>query len=171
MAGIEQVRAIHNPQRAYMWEVEFLDLPTGDSDTMKLRASSVNIGGVSTDPIEWNFKSEKTTFAGRTASGRTVSFDFTETEGAEVYSFLRDLYDLSHDEKTGQSLERPDYSFDIRVRTFATDDTTVTQTHVFKGSFVSEIGEVSLGYDSNEAMTVNATFTYQRHDRGTTDVA
>lgn len=165
MAGIEQVRAINNPQRAYMWQVEFVGSPVGGSEVMTLHSTTANIGGVSTDPIELNFKSEKHTFAGRTASGRTVSFDFFETENGETYTFLRDLYDLTHNEQDGTSVNRADYSFDLVIKLLATDDETVTQTHTFKGAYVSEIGETSLDYGSNEAVTINSTFTYQKHNR------
>ena len=166
MASIEQVRAINNPQRAYMWQVEFVGSPVGGAEVMTLHSTTANIGGVSTDPIEINFKSEKHTFAGRTASGRTVSFDFIETENGETYSFLRSLYNLTHDETDGTSANRADYSFDLVIKLLATDDETVTQTHTFKGAYVSEIAEVSLDYGSNEAMTISATFAYQKHNTG-----
>lgn len=163
MATIEDVRGINNPQMNYEWEVEILGPSTGGETALTTHAQSVTIPEVSSEVIELNFKSDKTSHAGRNASPRTTTVTFFDDEDLTVYRFLKNWKSLINNESTGGGVNRPAYVANIVIRQFARNSEDVVANHTLIGAWLTTVGDVSLNYDSSEVMTVEATFNFQRH--------
>lgn len=164
MASIENVRAIHQPQRAYEWEVEILGPSTGGLPALTVHANSFSIPELSIETMEWNHKSEKSGYHGRIASDRTLTISFYDSEDLVAYTFFRQWFDTMHNQTTGGGAERSIIDADIILRQLAEDSETVTGRHEFVGAFPTSIGEVSLDYESSEIMTFDMTFYFQKHN-------
>lgn len=164
MSGIQEVRQIHNPQRAYEWEFEVQGSPVDEAaERLVFYAQSVSIPEKTNETFEINYKSDKTGFSGRNGSPRTFTVTFFDDESLTVYRFFRAWLDLINNEELGGGTSRAIHSADSLIRQLAVDSEQVTATHRMIGSFPTSIGEVSLSYENNEPMNVEVTFYYQRH--------
>lgn len=161
--SIEQTRAINNPQRVYEWEVEINGPSTGGLDNLLAYAQSTSLPEESVETFEINHKSEKTVHAGRVASDRSFTINFFDDENLTVYRYINNWIELIKNSATGGGVDRTLYGANIIIRQLGADSETVTAEHTFVLSFPSSRGEVELNYDSSEAMTFDATFSYQRH--------
>lgn len=162
MATIEQVRGI-TPQMSYEWEVDILGPSTGGESALTAHAQTISIPETSVDVIEINFKSEKTSHAGRTASPRTMTISFIEDQDLTVYRFFKGWLNLIHNEFDGGGVNRAAYIANIVIKQFQKDSETTTGTHSIIGAYPTTLGDVSLNYDSSEVMTVEVTFSFQNH--------
>ena len=162
MATIEDVRGI-TPQMNFEWEVDILGPSTGGESALTIHAQTVTIPETSLDIIEMNFKSEKTTHAGRTSSPRTMTIGFIEDQNLTVYKFFKNWLNLIHNEFSGGGVNRAGYIAGINVSHLEKDSTTVSALHTILGAYPTSLGDVSLSYDNSEIMTVEVTFSFQNH--------
>lgn len=161
--SIERTRAIHNPQKSYEWEVEIIGPSTGGLNSLTAYAQTVSLPEESVEEIIINHKSERTTHAGRVASARTVTLGFFDDEGLTVYRYITNWLEIIKNSVTGGGVDRSLYGAEIVIRQLKSDSKTVSAKHTLKLAFPTSRGEVSLNYDSSEAMTFDVTFSFQRH--------
>lgn len=165
MSSIEDLRGIQNPLRTYEWEVEITGPASlGGEEGLTSRAQTVAIPEVSVEPIELNHKSEKTVYAGRVASARTMTINFFDDENLTVYRFFKQWMQLIHNENTGGGVSRSAYIAGLSIKQLSQDSETVIATHTITGAFPTSIGEQSLSYDDSSILTLDITLSYQTHN-------
>lgn len=163
MANIADVRSIHNPQKAYEWEVQIVGLSTGSLEELTFHAQNTTIPEETSGVIEIPFKSRKTYYAGRDESGRTVTVTFWEDETHTVYSFFKDWKSLISAPETGGGVDREAYAAEIRIKTLNVDSETVSGRFTLRNAFPTSIGDITLDYTSNEHATIDVTFQYDEN--------
>ena len=158
---IQDVRALNNPQRAYEYEVSILGgAASGNLPLLTQRVESVSIPATSIETIEVNFKGRKTLYAGRDASPHTITVNFYDGEGQEVYKFFRNWINAVNNEVTGGGVTRDLYAAQMVITTFAHDSHTATNKTTLSYVFPTEVGEVSLDYSASEHFKFSVTFSY-----------
>lgn len=162
--SIERTRAIQTPQKAYEWELNINGPSTGGLEGLKAYAQTVSIPEESTDTIEIPHKSEKTTHAGRVASARTFTVNFFDDEAGTVYRYFKAWMNLIKNNRTGGGVDRSLYSANVEVQKLLADSETAGMLHLFEGAFPTNLGEISLSYESSEVVKFDVTFTFQVHD-------
>jgi len=151
------------PQRAYEFEVEIVGLSTGSEEGLTTRAQSVSIPATSNEAIEINYKSRKTYFSGRDSSSNTVSISFLDDENFTAYNYFQKWNDdLINNPVTGGGTTRALYTATVLIKTMAGDDETVTSTTRLLNAFPTEIGEMSMSYDTNQQVTFDVTIQYDQ---------
>ena len=158
---IQDVRTMGNPQRAYEYEVEILGSSAGGSlPILTQRVESVSIPASSVETIEVNYKGRKSMYAGRVASPHTATVNFYDSEDQEVYRFFRNWLNEISNEQSGGGVTRDLYAAEMKIKTFAHDSQTVTNTVTLGYVFPTEVGEVSLDYSASEHFKFAVTFSY-----------
>lgn len=164
MANIANLRANVEVQRAYMWEVFINGLSTGALDGLDAFAKTVSLPQTSVEQLVVNHKAGRTHYAGRDASGHTVTVTFWDDESLSVYRYFSDWMNLIHDQKTASSAPRSDTTADMAIKLKNSSDDAVTGTIKLTKVFPTELADVSLSYDNSDAMEVSVTFSFdERH--------
>lgn len=162
MATIQDVRNVHNPQRAYEWEIELIGGAAGAGvSLLKERAKSVAIPETSVDTIVINYKSQKAHYSGRNSSPSTVTVVFWEDEKHTVYNYFKKwMEEKLTDSSVGGGVTADQYTARMVIRMQAHDSQTTTGEFTLTRVFPISIGDVQLTYDQSEHMEVSVTFSF-----------
>ena len=150
------------PQKSYMFEVEFFDQTTivPSFGELKYNIKSVTIPSFSKEVIVRPFMNTKINYAGKVADEKQIQITFWDDEGLSVLDYMHQWYALSGDLETNDSLDKDSYIKNIRVSLKDTGDTLRTGSFIFKNAFPLSIGEINLSYDDSAVMEVGITFAY-----------
>lgn len=161
---IQDVRGMSaQPQTAFQYEVEIVGLSSGNEEGLTIRAQSASIPQTSNDAFEINFKDRRTFFKGRDTSPHTVSITFYDTEDWKAYEYFQNWHDqLISNPVTGGGVTSELYKATAIIKTFSTDGETETSRTTLKNAFPTEIGEISLSYDTNENITFDVTLQFDQ---------
>lgn len=152
----------YEPQRAYMWDIRIkgpLVLPSAENLTFL--AQSITIPPKSVDTITVPFQGERRNYAGMDSTEQTFTVDFLETEKAEVASHFRRWMFLVRNHVMRGAVDRTlcVCMFDARLKDVKDDK--VTTLYRFEDAYPISIGEITLDYSSNEAISIPVTFAYR----------
>lgn len=161
MATIQNVRALSNtPQKSFMWEVSITGLSTGSLSDLTVYARTVNIPVSSVEQVIIPFKSSRVQFAGRDMSDHTLQMTLWDSEAADVYGFFQEWMNLIRNPVTGAQTPKNIYTADTRITLMDSSGNNPTFYVDLTNSFPTELGELSLSYDSSEAVEINVTMSY-----------
>ncbi len=162
--SIQDVRSITAPpQRAFEWEVEVVGLSTGSEEGLTARAQSASIPETSVESFQINHKGRQTYFSGRDASDNTVTISFFDDEAFTAYNYFQQWADnLLSNPVTGGGSPRELSTAEVLVKTLGTDSETVTSVTRLKNAFPTSVGEISLDYETNEAVTFEVTIQFDQ---------
>ena len=153
----------YEPQRSYMWEVEFKGpLVLSSSENLTTLARSVTIPQKSVETISIPFQGERKNFAGMDSSEKTFTVNFLETERSEVIEQFRKWMFLVRNDLMRGSVDRLLYIATIDVKLKNSKDDKVTSQYRFEESYPISMGEVVLDYSSNDPVSIPITFAYMR---------
>jgi hypothetical protein len=163
MATIQDVRAIQNPQKSYMWEIDVQALSTGTLDDLSFYAKTVSIPQSAVDQIIINHKAGKAHHSGRDASSHTVTLTFFDTESLPITKFFQDWHDvLLHNQINGGGTTRDLYGADLVIRLKDSTDEVVTGEFKLSRVFPIDISEIPLSYDGSEPIELSITLSYDK---------
>lgn len=160
MANIQNIRANNEPQKAYMWEVQ---IKGGNVDTLSdldAYAKTVSIPQTSVEQLVINHKATKSHYAGRDASGHTVQVTFWDDQSLTIYKYFQDWMNIILDQETGSGASRDLYAADMVIKLKDDADQAVTGAVTLTKSFPTDIGDVSLSYETSEAVEVSVTLSF-----------
>jgi hypothetical protein len=160
MSNIQDIRAIHTPQRSYMWEVEVQGLSTGGLPEMSFYAKTVSIPQNAAEQIIINHKASKTHHAGRDAAAHSVTVSFWDDEAQTIAKYFDDWFRLMLDNSVGAGVSRDLYAATLIIKLKNADDTEVTSTITLTNVFITDIAEVALSFDTSEPVEHSITFSY-----------
>lgn len=162
--SIQDVRGMASqPQTAWQYEIEIVGLSTGSEEGLTVRAQSASIPTTSNEAFEINFKDRRTFFKGRDTSPHTISITFFDSEDWVAYNYFQEWHDaLISNPVSGGGVTSALYKATVLVKTFSTDGETITSTTTLKNAFPTEIGEISLSYDTSENITFDVTMQFDQ---------
>ena len=152
----------YEPQRSYMWDIEFkgpLILPS--SENLTTIAQSITIPSKSVETISVSFQGERRNYAGMDSSEQTFTVNFLETEKAEVASHFRRWMFLVRNHVMRGAVDRLLYVATIDARLKDSRDDKVTTLYRFEEAYPISMGEIELDYSSNESVSIPITFSYR----------
>lgn len=160
--GIQDIRkTIHSPQKAYMWEVEIQGSAAGALQDLTLYAKSISIPQSAVEQLTINHKGGKSHYAGKDSSAHTVTATFFDDENQTVSKYFNDWFNTYvSDPSTANGSSKSEYAADIVIKMKDSTDENVTAQWKLSKSFPIDIGEVSLSYDSSDAIELSVTFSY-----------
>lgn len=163
---IQDVRAINNPQKSYMWEIEVRALSSGSIEDLKFYAKTVAIPQLAVEQVIINHKSDAARHAGRDASAHTVTVTFWDDENLSIINFFHDWMDnLIHNPNVGGGLTRDLYSADLVIKLKDATDDNVTGQFVLKHCFPIDLAEIPLSYDTSEPVELSVTLSFDGRER------
>lgn len=164
MATISDVRAIENPQAAYMFEVELLgSVAGGDLPVLTAHVQNTAIPEETIEKFIINFKDNQTQHAGRDGSGHTHNVTYWEDESGSIYRFHKNWKENGILNSTvGGGVTRDLYAAQMRIKKLSRDGETVVQSVLLTNVFVETIGEQTLSYEGSEALTLDITYSFDR---------
>lgn len=161
MANITNVRSVDTPQKSYMWEVDILGLATlFGADKVSTFAKSVTIPQTAVETIVINHKSTRTAHAGRDSSGHTTTITFWDDEAGTIHKMLNLWMDSILNQSKGTQAPRNLYAAQMQIKLKDSEDNSVTQVIDLSKVFPTDIGDITLNYDSSEAIEISATFSF-----------
>lgn len=164
MSTIQNTRAVNNPQQSFEWEFEIIgSVAGGDFELLRERVQNASIPEKTVETYEINYKSGKTTHAGRDGSSKTFTVTFWEDETNGVRRYFDNWIENGILNSTiGGGLTRDLYQAQGRIRMKARDSQADTLKVLHTNVFPTSIGETSLSYDGSEVKTVDVTFSFDR---------
>lgn len=160
MATIQNVRAIQTPQKSYSWEVAIQGLSTGAVSELTFYARTVNIPVSSVEQVIIPYKSSRVNFAGRDTSDHTVNITFWDDENQTVYQYFQDWINLIRNPVTGGQTPKNIYTANCQLKLQDSTGNNTTALIDLTNAWPTEVGEVSLSYDSSEAVEISVTLSY-----------
>ena len=160
MANIQDLRAKHNPQFSYMFEVDVTGNNFSNNDITAM-AKTVTIPQSSVEQMVINHKSGKTHYASRDAAAHTVSLTFWDDEDGTVHKFFNDWLETIQNPETMAGTTRDKYIADVNIRLKNGEDNATTAKISLSGCWVMEVSDITLSYDNNEAMEVSVTMSFE----------
>ena len=165
--NISDIRAGGDPQRAYEFEVKIVAAPTAigwvarDQDILVQRVQNVTIPEVSVEPIEVPFRSSTSVWPGRDSSPHTATVTFYQGQSEDTRGLFLGWSNLIRNPYNGNAevSSRTAYAGVVAIRKYATNGDQTSLTALVP-AWPSSVGELSLGYESNEAATFDVTFSY-----------
>ena len=160
MANIQDIRAINDPQRSYMWEVDIQGLSTGAIENLSFFAKTVSIPQIAVEQIIINYKAAKSHHAGRDAGSHVVTISFWDDEKQTINKFFDDWMRIIFDQGTGTGTPRDVYGADMIISLKDAVDENVTSKITLTRCFPTEIAEVALSYDASEPIEYSITLSF-----------
>ena len=161
MASIANIRTENAPQRAYEFEVSLIG--SNSLAILTERVVSVNIPEKAVETIEINFKSSKSIYAGRDASPHTFVVTFWGEETNATYNFFSEWLDKIRQPDGTGGVTRDNYNAEMIVNRLKADSTEISAFNRMTNVFPTNLGEISLSYESSEHMTFDVTFAYDEN--------
>lgn len=170
-------------QRSFMFEVEVMNftnkqVPGYDAalgtnwktEDVTLRARNCVIPQRGHEAIESNFGAMKQFFPGKPTFSNTTTIQFEETESQGIGIWLYNWHQLIFDVTKGHSMSgkkrggapnsKTAYVDMIRVTPVRYNGEVFENSIYFYNAWLQNVDDVSLGYDTNEAVKYNATFQF-----------
>jgi len=160
MSNIQDVRAIHSPQKSYMWEVSITGTPASPLRELAFFAKTVTIPQSAVEQIMVNHKSSKSHYAGRDAAAHTATITFWDDEAQTIHSYFTDWMSTIRNPVTGGSVARDVYAGNVSIKLKNSEDTETTSEIVLSLAFPIDISDISLSYDSSEPVELSVTMSY-----------
>lgn len=153
------LQGINEPQKAYLWEIEVLSSDR-QFDSLMFYAKNITIPESSNEVIERHFMGETFREAGRETSPNTAQMTFWDDKNLSVYSYFMEHFLMMQDARFRRSIPKSMYVRDYLIKMKDSTDLFVQGKYHLKDGFVSNIGEVTLSYDSNEIVEFTVTITF-----------
>jgi len=163
MANIQDLRAKHDPQFSYMFEISVAG-NNFSSNGITAHAKTVSIPQSSVEQMIINHKAGKSHYAGRDASAHIINLTFWDDEGGTVYKFFNDWLETIHNQETAAGVQRGAYLADTIIKLKDASDSVETASIKLTGTFPTEIADVQLSYDSSEAVEVSVTLSFEKKE-------
>lgn len=160
MSNIQDIRSIDTPQKSYMWEVDIAGLPSGSLSSLTFYAKTVTIPQNAVEQIKINHKSSSTHYAGRDSSGKTATITFWDDEAGTISKFFYNWQQLIRNNETGAQNPRSVYAAETLIKLKDSSDEVVTSTIKLTKSWVSDVSDISLSYDSSEPVEISVTLAF-----------
>jgi len=156
-----------NPAKGFLWEVMFVNpIGGGDADALDARCQSSSIPGRSVGEITIPYKGTPgVRFPGKLQMSHNWSVTFVEsTEDRKTFNALHAWHQAIVNDRTGLGGPDPAIQSDVYLKCLDQEGTTWL-TIKLVGCYVSEIGEVSLSYETNTNIVFPVTLSYDRWEK------
>ena len=155
-----------NPQRTYLWEV-LVPAPIGDGDTLtfQVRAQSTSIPGRKNAPIPIPYKQTAgVRVAGKLEYDHDWTCTFVEGEDHKVLDAVQSWQQAIVHDVAGVGLGDPFYKTDVylTLQSVAGGDNVKFK---MKGAWISSIASLPVGYETNDVVKYNVTFTFDSFEK------
>lgn len=157
-AGVLGLTPADEPQRNYLFETYVF----GEDAFSDLRffVKTINIPSSSREPIVVDYMDEKLIYSGKDSSTHSITVTLWDDQDLKVYEFLNDWMRLQGSSGMQGSDRHPFYTKKMQILLKDTTDFIINGTFEFTNVFPTEIGEVSLSYESSDIMEIPVTFTF-----------
>lgn len=165
--GIDVIRKTmptKEPQRSFMWEVEFkspIQKYDRDSKYIKFYAKTTAIPASINEVIKRHYAGVEYAYSGKDTSPRIFRVTFWDDEELNVYKFFQRWYEIMQQGPDRRKVSPDVYMMDITLRLKDHSDSFTTQGFIFRNAFPSEISETSLSYSESTEMTFDVMFTFR----------
>jgi len=159
-------------QRTFMWQLFIPNLSSvvaSGPENLLVRCRSISIPQRSNEAITSNFMGTRQFFPGKAdPGGGTVSISFEETEDMVIqnlmYEWQQKIFNTNPDSlvtagKSQRPLKRM-YVADMFLIMYSYSGIPLRKRIKFHNAWVQQVSEVSLSYDSGEAVKYEVTFQY-----------
>lgn len=164
--GIDIVRRATptgEPQRAYMWEVEFkspIDGHDRDAKHIKFYAKTTAIPASINEVIKRYYAGIEYSYSGKDTSPRVFRVTFWDDQDLGVYKFFQRWYNIMQSGITRRKVSPDEYKMDVRLRLKDGSDSFTTLSFIMSNSYPSEISEAALSYSESGEITFDVMFSF-----------
>ena len=174
-----RMKNFQDVQRNWMWQLKFVPpsflTAKGGSDggtatDITLRCRSVSIPSRGNSSIESNWMGMKQFFQGKPEFGNTLSVNLEETEDQFLtrvfYQWHQQIFDIesgggkSLQVSAGNASRKRELSTKLILAMYRYDGILMGNQVVFYNAWPQNVGDVSMSYDSNDAVKYDVTFQF-----------
>lgn len=167
--GITAIKGRGEPQRSYMWEVYVKGQTAMPSNTYTY-AKTVSIPNFSTEDMVLNYMGEQLHYAGKNSSNKSIQVTFWVNQKLTPYKELLDWWYKTSEPTTGfqtyKNHKGTGYAQTLELKLIDVTNFRYNAVITMENAYPTEIGEVSLSYESSEMMEVSATFVFDTINMG-----
>ena len=150
------------PQRSYMWEVEFSD-PNGSTGSLvKYYAKATGIPSTMNETVKRRYAGVEYAYPGRDTSPRIFRVTFWDNQELTVYKFFEQWINLTQSGLERTKANPINYTRNIKLTLKDQSDLLPNQVFQMNGAFPTEISEASLTYTESGELTFDVMFYFDR---------
>jgi hypothetical protein len=155
-------------QKAYMWEVEFIDPRAGDDIGRNLRyqAKATALPPRTQEVIKRHYAGVEYTYTGKDNSARMFRVTFWDNQALDAYRFFNSWYELTQYGSEKNKALPSTYYRDIKLSLKDNSNLFNSETFTFKNCFPYEITEASLTYAESAEFTFDVFFHFSSRSMG-----
>lgn len=151
---------VKEPQKSFMWEVEFVD-PFGNmGNLVKFYCKATGIPPTMNETIKRYHAGVQYAYPSRDVSPKVFRVTLWDNQSLDVYNYFDRWIHLMQHGEGGKKVNPVNYERDIRVRLLDTTGNFTTKEFLMKGAFPTEISETSLTYVESDAITFDVMFFF-----------
>ena len=151
-----------DPQKAYMFSAYISGGISQILGDIGIYVKGIQIPEQRVELLTLHKRNTKKHYAGRNVSTHQISITFWDDEGLTVDTYLRQWFSLLHTKKemTGIQALKSDYIANIQLELKDSNDVIITRRVTLINAFLISIDNVELNYDSNDPVSLTATFAF-----------
>lgn len=157
--SIQELNRLGQPQTAYNWDAYIRSPFIGDSESVHLKARSSELPDDASQIIELPYKFMNNHFPGRDGSQHTIQLTFWDVEGLDLFKGFNRWREAIQSIEAGTQSPKIAIIGIIELVLLKNDQ---SESGVWRliNAFPENIGSTSLDYNTNDAITINATIRY-----------
>jgi len=156
-------RPTGEPQKAYMWEVVFLD---GFSSRITYYASDVALPSHTQSQITRYVQNKPVKYPGKDNSPNTCRITFWDDQDLTSYRFFVEWYRDMNTALEGRRKRPEGYKRSIRLNLKDTSDFLIDEAVTLSGCFPVEISPAQMSYSSSEVFTFDVDIAFDTKQLG-----
>lgn len=157
---------VDQPQLAYMWEVSFEGLFSGDAKNLTFYAKTVAIPTMSTDVIKRFYAGQEYAYSSKDNSPRILRLTFWDNQRLDAYHYFQKWMFTMNDPQARRKVSPVNYQRRVNLDMKDTTDAFINERFVFDGVFPTEISEAVLTYDNSAEFTFDVMMHFHRRTSG-----
>lgn len=161
--GIQGVRNIE-PQRAYLWEVNFPNPFTPDGDNTSLYAQQTAIPAAIVENLKRYYAGVEYSYPSRDMSPRIFRVTFYDNDELINYRFFEAWRQATSNTREQYKTAPAVHNRDIELKLLDTTNSSNVATFLMYNCRPTEISEATLAYDSSSLLTFDVLFYFTHKD-------
>ncbi len=153
------------PQKSYMWEVEFRD-PQGRGQSVAFYAKNTAIPTSMSDNLKRWYAGVEYSYSGRDTSPRVFRVTFWDNQNLDTFRFFQQWFNLMNQGRDNRKANPENYLRDVRL--VLKDSSDIQKMHVFTmlDCYPTEVGDIALSYAESTEFTFDVMFSFRLKEIG-----
>ena len=165
--SLQNVLSLPDAAMSWNFSLYFPSIPGSSLSNIAYRCMSTSLPASKIEAVAIELAGVKVQEAGRAQYDHTFQVTFLETVDYATYMALRSWRDYTRSWKNNSGANKADYQINLELDLYDNAG-EVSQTIILAGAWLTDIADVSLSGAESTAINIQATFSFNYLDDGST---